>query len=163
MKNILTVVALAAATMGLVGCDDYVTPSGVVRTAAEKIQKRELKGFKKALTGKALAEYGSSEGMASLEARVAKEPNVRVADAELLSVAPVKNGTFQTAIKTYAVNVLAGQNSRLLTATVLCDIYSVDNHVSHCGIAHGPYAPGAECVEFDRSTELTECKISEIR
>ena len=157
MKNIVLAAVLAVFAFAFAGCDDYATPTGVVRTAAEKAQQHKLKGFKKALGGNALAQYGSKEGMEQLNSLDISAKGFRVSDATLLASKPVTNNGFQTEIRTYAVQVLDYDLVRL-TATVNCDIFVIESSDPACG----PMRTGACMPSMNNGTEVSECKIVEL-
>ncbi len=127
----------ATAMVVLAGCNDYVTPAGVVATAYESLEKGDLKAFNKALTGKALETYGTAQGAAALKGRLAGL-TVSMSKPEMVSTVAVPNTNPAQQIRTYTVNVLGksageAQPARVVTVTVTCTDYDlgqpVDQHI----------------------------------
>src|SRR5262245_12854022 len=100
MKNVVTVMALLVGVMGLVGCDDLVTPKGVVNTAAEALYKNDLAKLQKTLKGPAAAQFGTKAGLVTLRQKLSGKKGLRIEDAVFVKSTPVRNGA-QIAVRTY--------------------------------------------------------------
>ena len=162
MKKTLGIVALLAMSFGMVGCDNYMTPKGAVETVAINLQKGDVKEFKKGLVGKAALVYGSKAGLIALRAKMSGLKGLRIENATLVSVKPVRNNGFQTAIKTYSVGVVAtvkaAKDVRIISATVTCDIFEMDSAM--CTSRVGNTSEGA-CM-YGEKDEYSECKVADL-
>lgn len=173
MTRVLCVAALAAAMLGLAGCDDYVTPAGVVRTAAQKLREKKLGGFRSALRGAALERFGTKEGMAELSAKLNAYPVLATGKAHRFSLKSVQDNGFQTATALYDVDVLAkdapdAKDSRqVMTATVQCDIFQIQESPRPAFPQGGGYdcrtIPGPCNVPSLNTTEVTQCWVIDLK
>jgi hypothetical protein len=169
---VVCALALAVAMLGLAGCDDYVTPAGVVRTAAQKLKENKVGGFRAALKGEALARFGTRDGMSELAKRLGAYASLSVGKAHQTSLTPVTNNGFQTAVAFYDVDVYgkesaaAPKESRLMTAFVQCDIYGLEQtptspipgQPSECRVFP------EQCPAYPRNvTEVSQCWVIDLR
>ncbi len=160
MKKTLGVVALLALSLGLAGCDNYVTPKGALETVAINLSKGDVKEFSKGLVGNAATQYASKAGMVTLKAKLTGMKGLRIEDAALVSVTPVRNNGFQTAVKTYTVNVLGhatgAKDIRVIEAVVTCDIFEMDS-------AMCPTRNSSGRCTFNEQDQFSECKVADLK
>jgi len=67
----LKAIAMSLALVGLMGCKNFSSPRGVVRTAGDAIKKNKLADFQETLSGNALKEWGTQAGMEKLQSKMA--------------------------------------------------------------------------------------------
>ncbi|MGZ3686880.1 MAG: hypothetical protein ACXWPM_08985 [Bdellovibrionota bacterium] len=164
-KQTLGWIFVSMACVGFSGCDDYGSAVGVVQTAYVKLSRGDLKGFDQALTNEAFRKFGSAEGMRALADNLAGYDSARAVKAGEPVFTPVKVAGFQTGVETSTIDVLAKthgtqRESRILTATVLCDVYEVEElKAPSTPMQSGPRAE----LEPAETSRYTECKISDIR
>jgi hypothetical protein len=143
----------------LSGCTDYVTPRGVVMTAANSLFKNNLKTFRKALTGAALEQYGNRQGMAELREALSGL-TLSAGKPVVLSQVPGPADGFPSTIWTYSIEVTgrnsAGSQGVVLTATARCQYWELAN-------APAPGTPNQDPLPMPAppsTTTVSECKVA---
>lgn len=124
-KRFGLVAMLAVALLGLTACNDFGSPKGVVKTSASALKENDSELFFKTLTGDALQQYGSEEGMVILQKELGEFLKVRIGSVTLTSHQQGENG--KDVLRTYQVEVLGRkfENSdpvNLLNAQVTCKV-----------------------------------------
>lgn len=115
-----------AAALVLSGCVDLSTPESTLGSAFHAVKENKLKRLKKTLEGSALEEFGTKEGLATLNAMFDKY-NVSMGQKALIESAKDRFG--REVSQTYSVNVHATEKGMIslepqmvLEASVNCTI-----------------------------------------
>jgi hypothetical protein len=146
---ILSFLVLALVTSA---CSDNTNPTAIVQSAAVKLEKNDLKGFRKLLSDSALEQYGSPEGMTILKKKLGGS-TPKLSEPKLLN--SLTDPT-ETTRSTYEISVLSADSAQkiLLELNVYCESQAMS-----CMPVGGIVVPG--CGELDATGQ--ECKITSIR
>jgi hypothetical protein len=155
MKKSALVVFFIFAAAALAGCDLH-SPQGALGSAYHAVEKNDLDGFREALTGEALASYGSDQGLKQLQAEIAPFDHLKLEN--MLSSTVIRNPNGRGILRVYTVDVLGDRkfargvmkNLRVFNATVICSEESV--------FVHGEPRNGTQ----DRTINEVLCKISNL-
>jgi hypothetical protein len=138
----LTMFAWAVLVLAATACTVDSTPQLIVASASSALRKNNLGQFKEALSGSALEQYGTQEGMTILQNKLAGQ-KLRTTAPQSIAVDPSQSGQ----LSVYTVSVLnRSTDAKLLDLTVNCNY---DNTVppptcgnplpDSCGIAQNPH------------------------
>ncbi len=156
-KNLVLVLALLAALLGLSACNDLSSPESTLASAATAAGKNNLKDLRETLSGDALATYGNPAGMATIQKALAGF-EVKTANKKYLGG---RRLNYRHEVYTYSLDVLARAKgtkdySKLWSSVVVCDW-----HRGHPGHYHGGRG-GIDMPDSD-IPDHTECTITELK
>lgn len=117
MNQVIAISGLAFGLFLLAGCNDFSTPTSAAESAYGDLMSSDVAGFKKALSGSALKQYGSSDAAAALRQKLQGLKNVKVGRVQLVSTAQTGQYSWSDL---YTLNVLASGHQVVLRLTSIC-------------------------------------------
>ena len=170
-------IALAALMLSFSACNLSSTgsPGGVLNLAFNSIQKAKLSDFQGALTGQALKEYGTAEGLALLKNRLSSYKDINVANYVVIKKVEGDQGDgfHGDVLRVYSCDVLSTQafkskkqKLKIFSATVDCNVSMgmVQSGENCHGGGGGPdnYEPPTCSPDYSEE-EFEDCRVSSLQ
>ena len=156
-KNLVLVLALLGALLGLSACNDLSSPESTLASAATAASKNNLKDLQGTLAGDALATYGNAAGMALIQKQLAGF-DVKTANKKYMGL---RRLNYRHEVYTYSLDVMVRAKGTKDYSKLWATIVACDWHRGHPGHYHGGRG-GIDMPDTD-IPDSTECKITELK
>jgi hypothetical protein len=162
MKKMIVLVVISLVSFALVGCSDFTSPEGILKTAYVALNKDNSVDFRGTLTGDASERFGSLEGMGELKEKLTGR-TLSFGDTDVKSLEQDYRGFDK--LRLYDIQVLAkeGENrlpvfKSFMHVSVICDVMI---HFHRYGVKRWDdrYWDADEVIPV----ETLFCKISDLR
>ena len=168
MHKKMVFLGIGMMAFGIMGCNDYSSPKGVVGTAYKALKENNSKTFYKTLAGSALEEFGNEKGMSELQAALS---GLELDLGEEQMTSEEKDFFGRPVLRNYAMPILAhpsGEDFKnLWMAEIRCELSYQYHHQPDYPI-NPPYQPiphdhyldlNSPANHRDEVTVWTTCKI----